>query len=144
MSNFMNQESRNVGKIPLCFLVFWVLNSVASAAEPRDGNWWARLNADRKKSYAVGLIDGISSGQVAAINVNASRPESVEPFNKFVERMLAGLTNDQIVSGLNALYADFRNRHVPVYEAVWVVAMAAKGATPEEAEGMLAKLRASR
>ena len=113
-------------------------------ASERDGNWWGQLNADRKKSYVLGMMDGISSAQVAALHTGMENVQGMERFHEFMARMLGDVTNDQLVAGLDQVYRDYRNRHLLSHDVFWVAAMELKGATPREVETMLAKLRGNK
>jgi len=57
---------------------------------------------------------------------------------------LSGMTLGQFVDGLNALYKDFRNKQIKVYDAVYVVKKQIKGGSAEEVEAILQYLRSNK
>jgi len=68
-----------------------------------------------------------------------------EAFNSSLFRyMILGITNDQIVDGLNLLYTDFKNRQIKLTDAIYVVKKQIRGASPEEIEAILLYLRAEK
>ena len=54
---------------------------------------------------------------------------------------ITGITNGQIVEGLNQLYSDFKNRQINLREAIYVVKKQIKGASDEEIQTILEWLR---
>ena len=68
-----------------------------------------------------------------------------EDFNSSLFRYtIFGITNDQIVDGLELLYIDFKNRQIKLNDAIYVVKKQIKGASPEEVEAILQYLRAEK
>lgn len=57
--------------------------------------------------------------------------------------LIIGITNSQIVEGLNQLYSDFKNRQINLREAIYVVKKQIKGASEEEIQAILEYLRAT-
>ncbi|TAN35383.1 hypothetical protein EPN27_03965 [Patescibacteria group bacterium] len=57
---------------------------------------------------------------------------------------ILGITNGQLVEGLNTFYGDFKNKQIKLRDAVYVVKQQIKGASPEEVEAILRFLRADR
>jgi hypothetical protein len=63
-------------------------------------------------------------------------------FNSYLDRyIIVGITNDQIVDGLNKFYEDFRNRGILLGHAIYVVKKQIKGASPEEVDAVCEYLR---
>lgn len=65
-----------------------------------------------------------------------------EDFNADLYRhMIIGITNGQIVEGLNLFYGDFKNKQIKLEDAIYVVKKQIKGGTAEEIEAILQYLR---
>ena len=63
-------------------------------------------------------------------------------FNSYLDKYgIIGITNDQIVDGLNKFYEDFRNRGILLTQAIYVVKKQIKGASPEEIDAVCEYLR---
>jgi hypothetical protein len=54
---------------------------------------------------------------------------------------IVGITNSQIVDGLNLFYSDFRNRQIKISEAIYVIRKQVQGASAEEIEAISEWLR---
>ena len=55
-----------------------------------------------------------------------------------------GITNGQIVEGLNSFYTDFKNKQIKLMDAVYVVKKQIKGSSTEEIEAVLQYLRSGK
>jgi hypothetical protein len=65
-----------------------------------------------------------------------------EQFNSSLfQYTVQGITNGQIVDGLDLFYADFKNRQIKLKDAIYAVKKQIQGATPEENEAVLLYLR---
>ena len=58
--------------------------------------------------------------------------------------LIMGITNGQISSGLDLLFADFRNKQIKVRDAIYVVKRQIEGASSDEIEAILLYLRSSK
>lgn len=117
-------------------VVFIVVASVASAsAQPavRDGNWWRKFDAlgSRgdvvKLAYATGVLDGgvIRSGLDLATK------------NTPTDSLGLNMNAQQLVDGLNHLFADFRNRSVEIRFATVIVFRQIAGSPQAEIDSMI-------
>lgn len=71
--------------------------------------------------------------------------KSKEVFNnQLFTYNIDGITNTQIVDGLNLLYSDFKNKKIKVIDAIYVVKRKIKGASSAEEEAILQYLRAGK
>jgi hypothetical protein len=65
--------------------------------------------------------------------------------NKTLDRYnIVEISNSQLVAGLDALYADFKNKRLKIHDTIYVVTKQIKGASPEEIEAVLQFLRSDR
>jgi hypothetical protein len=112
----------------------------AQSNERRDGNWWVSQEASYKRSYLLGLFDGVNLGsRLTAWGLpSRTRADSlrtalvVHSFDSMATRFLSKVTNSQLAEGLDTLYADYRNRRILVLYGTWLVLNAIAG-TPDDA-----------
>ena len=57
---------------------------------------------------------------------------------------ISGVTNDQLIDGLNVLYGDFKNKGIKIRDAIYIVKKQIKGASSEDIEAALQYLRADK
>lgn len=94
----------------------------------RDGNEWLTLSHVSKLDYITGFFDGMQLGHQFSYWKYVSDQSKAETvglvfgsFNEFSAKYFSNVTSGQIVSGLDVFYADFQNRQIMVYNAVWIV-----------------------
>ena len=118
-----------------------IFSSLAwSADNRRDGNWWIGQENITKVVYLVGSIDGIELGhRFSCWNVlfNETKADQscyakvTDSFTECSQKYLSNVKVSQVRDGLDSFYADYKNRRIPLYNAVWVVVRGIAG-TPEE------------
>ncbi len=124
------------------------INPPGISAEPQiDGAWWVVQNQEAKKSAIAGVIEGIRLGRDFA-TWNLFEPdkecfdEAVESFNHYM-RYLRFLKPEQIMDGLDWLYADQENRKISLHRAVWLVANRLRGKPEKKLQEMIENHRKS-
>ena len=130
--------------LPYFLLLFTLLNSQSEV--PAD--YWTKLSQGEKVSFVNGAYGG-----VARMKLHHERevqkqymkdPYWVQPYyiNRFYdivdEHISQGVTYDlNIVAGhLDALYANYDNRNIPILEAIRIVSVAQDG-EPQKADLIL-------
>ena len=112
----------------------FVLALIASAAQADqaelNGNMWLTLSIGQKTFYTAGFLDGMSYG-IPYGGAALSRQT-----NKFVK-----ITPQQIIDGFDKLYADYRNRRIPMVFAMDVVIDSINGESDANTEKHLEILR---
>jgi hypothetical protein len=108
--------------------------------------------------------EGYESAQGAGIYLSYALPDEKKPKNTFSRKevfllwgsikedfnmqlykyAIIGITNGQIVDGLNILFTDFKNRQIKLDDAIYVIKKQIKGAPTEEIEAILQFLRADK
>jgi hypothetical protein len=117
----------------------------------RDGNWWTGQTADIKLDYIVGFFDGMELGydfsywgMIKDTDKGVATPcmsASNKSFNEHNERYIRGVSNYQLVDGLDTFYKDFRNRRITVTAAVWLVLNEIAGKPQNQMDKMIENYR---
>lgn len=130
----------NRAAITYIFLVI-TLHSGFAAEEPRNGNWWRKLDLHEKRVYILGVFDGLPLGRNFSFWGALDHEEAVvNSYNSHV-KLLSKVTSAQLADGLDAFYSDYRNRGIPTYDAAWVAVQAITGVPKEKVERMAQGLR---
>lgn len=95
----------------------------------RDGNWWRQLDAVAKANYLVGFLDGMELGnRVALLGTDGNEQDyktvsakATASFGAYRAKYLANVTGIRLTDALDDFYSDSRNRHILVYDGVWLV-----------------------
>ncbi len=100
----------------------------------------------------VGFFDGLVLGERFSYwnlltgkdgtEENTQTAKVMASFEKYY-KLMKGSTNDQFRDGLDKLYSDYRNRRIPVWPAVWLVANSIAGKTDREMEILIENARRS-
>lgn len=115
----------------------------------RDGNWWNRLDATSKPIYVVGMLDGMQLGNEFSVwGVGQSNSDCKDAaklmqsaYADYRAKYLTNVTNIRIVDGLDAFYADAKNRGILVHGATWLVLNQIAGKPPAEMQALVEKWR---
>lgn len=123
----------------------------AHASDPtrdRDGNWWRGLTLSEKQVYIVGFFDGIPLGHKFSSWNLMHNPQkqnclqdTVGSFVNYVSKYLENVTSGQLTDGLDDFYSDYRNRSIPIDNAVWLVANSISGKPQAELDKMIESFR---
>jgi hypothetical protein len=106
----------------------------------RDGNWWRTQSQVAQAMYMGGFFDGMELGHSFSywelpLKYGKRDPVSatiVNSYSMMMEKYLKDVTNIQIADGLTKLYEDYRNRTIPIPNAVWLVVNAIAGKSDKE------------
>jgi len=95
-------------------------------AEGRDGAYWNRLGEAEKTDLIIGVLEGLNLGEsilhIILQNEYTMCSDILTSIARQTDTFFEGLTVGRIVEGLNAFYADGKNRSIPISWGVWVVA----------------------
>jgi hypothetical protein len=110
-----------------------------------DGHLWGALPRDFKVSHMQGLIHGSAIGveftrEGLAAN-DPCRDKLLPSFAKTAQGLLAEVSPEQIVDGVDTIFKDYRNRSLLITDAVYVALRAIGGLSPENVEKLLQSVR---
>jgi hypothetical protein len=110
--------------------------------QPRhDGAFWRQQSREWKMGYMLGFMEGHREG-VYAMRASYRPDASTREWYQRQTRLYADVTNMQLVSGMDAVYMDFRNLTIPLSDAMFVVLRSLRGKlTSREAEEFLQFMR---
>lgn len=104
----------------------------------RDGKWWLNRTVLEKAIYTAGMLDGVNAGEAIVLRDGLA---SADSFNADVKRLFGKVDGRQMRDGIDTFYRDFRNRSIPTYVAMWIVALQINGADQSQIEKMLRQFR---
>lgn len=115
--------------------------SVLQAQSP-EGAMWRTLDAELRLAFAAGLVKG-SGDLSAAILLNADdlSPEEIKRSMAAINRLAARVTSEQLRDGLDAFFADFRNRGLDITQGAYIVLISIKGAPQPDIEKIVENWR---
>jgi len=132
---------------PIFFI--WILFvSIISAQSEAPADYWTKLSQGEKVAFVNGAYGGIARMKLhhekEVQKQYMSNPYWVQPYyiNRFYdivdEHISQGVTYDlNIVAGhIDALYANYDNRNIPLIEAIRIVSVAQDG-EPQKADLIL-------
>jgi len=117
-------------------------------AQAHDGNWWNKLDSDERMYVLAGFVEGMELGKSFSIwegiedgrlTTWSSRAE--QSFQNHWKRFMVGTNTGQLRDGLNALYADFRNRNIALPFAMWLVVNQIAGTPEAEVQKLIEAFR---
>lgn len=116
-------------------LAAWALSAVA--AEPLDGNAWRSWDEHSRRVFVLGALDGAELGATVAVfgcNLKAEDQQqracneaTINAYRAGQQRYLQGLTPEQFMQGLDALYSDPQNRAILLRAGLQAVVYQAGG-----------------
>lgn len=142
---------KHIHRLALLLLLAFSLNTAqAQETTRRDGNWWRSQGPSVQISYMVGFFDGMELGHhfsywsfVADKKAGAAVKRVSSSYDEHKRKYFNNVTNVQLVDGLNAFYADFKNRSILVHDAVWLVVIQISGLPQEQFDSMVENWRRS-
>lgn len=116
----------------LCLhLAFSVGPAHGGKGEGRDGGMWNTLDQSRKIDLVLAIFDGFNlSESIYSIIVTGEYSicaEVLQNVSRQTEAYFQAATAGEIVTALDAFYADPANRRIPVAWGLWVVVRKAGG-----------------
>jgi hypothetical protein len=120
-------ETHRMKSAIIAFLALAV--SGFAANNDRDGNWWRTESAAAHVVYVTGVLDGLTSGSFMVSN---GGPEAMSDYNVRASLLLGRATSSQLSEGLDAFYANYRNREIDASNALCLVAMQLAGTSDED------------
>ena len=143
---------------------FLFLLAMCATAEATDGNWWRSASRDAKFVYLLGFTEGrLYHAQDMSVHIYpplalaGTLPERCDKYcytiigqflakltmnaEESFARQFRDVTVDQIVDGVNHVYADYRNRRIALRDAVRVVIESINGSPDETIAKRLAVMR---
>lgn len=101
-------------------------------AEELSNSYWEM--DEEKKSFKKNFF---LRSEVSILLENRDKDRNVQSYRYSI----GGITNSQIVDGVNFLYEDFKNRAINLNDAIYVVKKQVEGTKPEDIERILLFLR---
>jgi hypothetical protein len=126
-----------LNKLIAALLILMVYSLCLGEDIRRDGNWWLSQEKHFRTFYVIGFIDGMEFGSHFFALKNGTEAEqlciaqAIESFREQRQKYFGNVTVGQLSDGLDSFYADYRNRRIVVFAAVWLVVNGIVG-TPEE------------
>lgn len=105
-----------------------------------DGNDWAGYSEAIKAGYVIGFLSGsygVIAGNIQKGNDRGSKARNGQLGQYFI----GGISPSQIITGLDALYDDFKNKQIRLIFAVYIVKKQISGGSAEEIESILQYMR---
>ena len=130
------------------FCIWIIFVSIISGQSEAPADYWTKLSQGEKVSFVNGAYGGIARMKLhhekEVQKQYMSNPYWVQPYyiNRFYdivdEHISQGVTYDlNIVAGhIDALYANYDNRNIPLIEAIRIVSVAQDG-EPQKADLIL-------
>ncbi len=114
------------GLVLVCALsVFALAADRARAESARDGAYWNRLDDAEKTDLVIGILEGLNLSEsilhIILRNEYSMCSDILTSIARQTDVYFEGMTVGGIVEGINAFYADARNRNIPISWGVWVV-----------------------
>jgi hypothetical protein len=111
----------------------------------RDGNWWVEKDPTSKLYYVTGFFDGIELGHEFSYwglpKGGEEASNVVASFASHGTKYMSGVTNSQLVQGLDVFYEDYRNRRIRIPGGVWLVLNEISGKSKDEMQKMVENYR---
>lgn len=146
-----------------CLLLASCSSVLAQDTSPRrDGNWWSRLPREAKALFIVGMLDGMyvvhnqASAELGGIinrvlvpkgcdikcrDIRDKRSEEHLEALERKDRMLNNVKVSQLISGVDSVFTDYRNRTLLIADIVPTVVGSINGDSSETTEAWLLGLR---
>ena len=91
----------------------------------RAGAYWAELSREQKTDLVLGIFDGFNLNEnilgITLKNEYTICSDIMESIMRQSDAYFADMPAGRIVSGLDAFYAEKRNKNIPISWGVWVV-----------------------
>jgi hypothetical protein len=139
------------GFMRTALLVLLMLVGPSVPAYAMDGTLWKQLDELSRIAYVKGVLDGIFISPELLLETPGSFGDSNDEIQTRSQASLAAreklqkyvgtLKVNDVVAGVNALYADYRNQRIDASRIVYVALHQIGGMSNEVAEGYLASLR---
>ena len=113
------------GTLAAFALAILLFASAEAHAAKRAGAYWAGLTREQKTDLVLGIFDGFNLNEnilgITLKNEYTICSEIMESIMRQSDAYFADMPAGRIVSGLDAFYADRKNRNIPVSWGVWAV-----------------------
>ena len=97
----------------------------AAEAQRRAGSYWSGLSREQKTDLVLGIFDGFNLNEnilgITLKNEYTICSEIMDSIMRQSDAYFADMPAGRIVSGLDAFYAERKNRNIPISWGVWVV-----------------------
>jgi hypothetical protein len=101
------------------------------AEEVIEALWSSTLNKDNKRTFTL-----------EEVRLLLGSEQDFE-LHLLADYLVVGLPVGQIAEGLDSFYADYKNKQIHIFDAIYVVSRQIKGGPPEEIEAICQWLRAN-
>lgn len=137
-----------LGLLPAVLLSLSLSVATQTPQQPRDGKWWQGLEQSEKYLHVIGMIDGARLGQEFVLAEMSKGKNGIKGFSdafdayeKAEAKYLGKLTSGEIAQGLDAFYADYKNRRIWIHDATFVVLMGISGVPQAQIEKRVEAMR---
>jgi len=94
-------------------------------AAKRAGAYWAELTREQKTDLVLGIFDGFNLNEnILSITLKNEYTICSDIMNSIMRQsdaLFADMPAGRVVSGLDAFYAEKKNKNIPITWGVWVV-----------------------
>lgn len=108
-----------------------------------DGDDWTGFPETIKLGYIMGFQSGTYSMIIGNYQKNAKNRDAKALNGQLVQYFIGNMSPGQIISGLDSLYGDFKNKQIKLIYAAYIVKKQINGASSEEIEAILQYLRSN-
>lgn len=134
-----------IGSVLTLFLISASSMNGVESPPTHNGYWWLRLNGAEKIMFVQGYVEGLSradklismylSVETLKIHEGANQEKIIDVFNFY------RITYGQFVDGLDAFYADFKNKRILFNYAVLYVRDEIRGVSKKELDDRIEGMR---
>lgn len=135
----------------LCCTLVVPAASIAQQALRADGNWWLSQPLSAKESHLHGIMDGLMLMEALVLRSHVDGGGNNDVIRKrqaesmaVPRRLLTSLNSNQIRDGLDAFYADFRNRQITLPNGLLIVIYQINAESPLLIENLVNSMRSIR
>jgi hypothetical protein len=136
--------------LKLIVLLLLVGFSIHADSRRRDRNWWLAQSPNSQSLHMIGVLDGTDLGNRLSYEAllekkgedggHAIRTLS-DAYDGVWTRYIGHVTSGRICDGLTEFYKDYRNRHINIPNAVWMVLNMISGKSADEMRSMIEHFR---
>lgn len=108
-----------------------------------DGDDWTGFPEAIKLGYVMGFQSGTYGMIIGNYQKNAKTRDSKARNGQLAEYFIGNMSPGQIISGIDSLYGDFKNKQIKLLFAVYIIKKQINGGSAEEIEAILQYFRSN-
>jgi hypothetical protein len=132
----------------LCCTLAVPTASIAQQTLRSDGNWWVSQSLSAKEAHLHGVKDGLMLEERLVLRSSFDGGGDNDVIRKrqaesmaAPRRLLKSINSNQIRDGLDAFYADFRNRQITLPDGLQIVIYQINAESPLLIESLVNSMR---